>query len=322
MRDIAGSSAGSGVKFKKYVPVGLIIALAAALANILWITLFSRLGSDSRHFYPLFWSYKAILNGSVESLIENIGNIILFIPIGVIAALYFHFNIKKSLLIGLAVSLLIESSQWFFWLGAFEIDDLLNNTIGACIGAVLINRTRFGELVRQQIQDKTRSLCTMACILVLLIGIPLGHQELKKFEMKRLASLNNREDGAINLLVLSSDPVYIGQTDVNVLYNADGSILIAGESSSRAWIQISRFILPSGVYVLEGLPRLEKHTVGLELAIYDNKQQKYVMLGHEVGASDSLEFELQQTSKMEVLISIYPDWKGSVLARPVIYQGE
>ena len=300
----------------------MITASAAALAVVLWITLFSRFGSDSRHFYPLFWSYKAILNGSVESLVENIGNIILFIPIGLIVALYFRLTIKKSFLIGLAVSLLIECSQWFFWLGSFEIDDLLHNTVGTSIGAALINRTHLGEVLRKQIQNKIRSLCAMACILVLLIGLPMGYRQLRKFEMRRLASLNNREDGTINLLVLSPYPVYMGQTAVNVSYNSDGSILIAGESNSRAWIQISRFTLPAGAYVLEGMSGLDKHTVGLELAVYDNKQQKYVMLGHEVGTIDSLEFELQQTSKLEVLISIYPCWEGSVLARPVIFQEE
>lgn len=309
------------MKVKKYIPACLTIALADALAIILWVTLFSRHGSDSRHFYPLFWSYKAIMNGSVESLVENIGNIILFIPIGVIALLFFHISIKKSLLIGLAVSLSIECSQWFFWLGSFEIDDLLHNTIGTCIGAALIKRSRLGKLLQQQIQDKTRSLCTMVCILILLIDLSLGYRGLKGVEMRRLASLNNREDGAVNLLVLSPNPVYIGQTDVSVSYNADGSILISGESTSRAWIQISRFTLPAGSYVLAGMSGLEKHTVGLEIAVFDNEQQKYVMLGHEVGKIDSLEFELKQTSKMEVLISIHPDWEGSVLARPVIYQG-
>ena len=322
MRDIEGSSERFDVKFRKYLHTGLIIAFAATLAVILWITLFSRLGFDSRHFYPPFWSYKAILNGSVESLFENIGNIVLFFPIGAMVALYFHFSIKKGLLIGLAVSLLIECSQWIFWLGSFEIDDLLHNTVGACIGAAFINRTRLGGVLRQQLQDKTRSLHAMACILFLLIGLFLGYQQLRVLEMRHLASLNNRADGAVNLLVLSHDPVYIGQTEVSVSYNTDGSIQIAGGSNSRAWIRISSFTLPAGAYVLEGMSGLEKHTVGLELAIFDTEQQKYVMLGHEVGAIDSLVFELKQTSKMEVLISIYPDWEGSIIARPVIYRGE
>ena len=298
-----------------------VVSLAASIALVLWLTLFSRIGSDSRYFYPPFWSYRAILNGSGKALVEDIGNIILFIPIGVTLVVILRFDVKKSLLVGFTLSLIIESCQWFFWLGSFEIDDLIHNMIGAGIGAALINHTEFGEWFSQQIQDKAKSLCTMACILILLMGLSLGYHGLKGFEMRRLASLNNREDGAVNLLVLSPDPVYIGQTNVIVTYNADGSILIAGESDSRAWIHISRFTLPAGAYVLEGMSGIEKYTVGLELAIYDNKQQKYVMLGHEVGAIDTLEFSLQQTSKLEVLISIYPNWEGSVLARPVIYQG-
>lgn len=44
------------------------------------------------------------------------------------------------------------------------------------------------------------------------------------------------------------------------------------------------------------------------------------MVGHEVGAIDRLDFELDEQSKMEVLISLYPGWEGSVTAHPVIFR--
>ena len=65
---------------KKVLHVVIILALAGMLVLILWLTVFSRLGRESRHFYPPFWSYKAILNGSGKALIEDVGNIILFFP--------------------------------------------------------------------------------------------------------------------------------------------------------------------------------------------------------------------------------------------------
>ena len=307
------------MKFRKYVPHVVIVLLPVAIAAILWLTIFSRLGSDARHFYPPFWSYRAIVHGSGTIFFQNIGNIILFIPIGMIAALFFRQNIKQSLLIGFALSFIIECCQWFFWLGSFEFDDLLHNTLGAGVGAFLVDRTAIGEWLKQQVRNKKRSLKVIICLTVLLIALPLGYQGIKIQEMKQLAAMNDK-DGMENLLVLMPDPRYIGQSDVSIVYNSDGSVLIEGESKGRTWIQIARFSLSCGKYYMEGLTGLQKNTVGLELAVFDNEQNKYVMIGHEVGAVDRLDFELQETSKMEVLISLYPGWEGSVTARPAIFR--
>lgn len=307
------------MKFRKYVPRFLIVLLALVITAILWMTLFSRLGTDARHFYPPLWSYRAIVHGNETVLLQNIGNIILFIPIGVIVALFLRLEAKKSLLIGLVFSLAIECCQWLFLLGSFEFDDLLHNTLGAGIGAFLVDRTTIGEWLKLQVGDRKKNLRVMACLTALLIALPLGYQGIKVQEMKRQAALNNR-DGMENLLVLRPDPRYIGQSDVNVIYNSDGSILIEGKSENRAWIQIARVSLSPGQYYFEGLSGIQKNTVGLELAKFDNDQNTYVMVGHEVGAIDKLDFELNEKSKMEVLISLYPGWEGSVTARPTIFR--
>lgn len=309
------------MKFRKYVTHVLIVLLAVATAAILWLTLFSRLGTDARHFYPPFWSYRAIARGSWTVSFQNIENIILFVPIGVIAVLYLKVNIKQSLIIGLALSLVIECCQWFFWLGSFEFDDLIHNAIGAGLGAFLIQRTAIGKRLRVQIRNPKRNVSVLSCLVALFIALPLGYQGIKVQEMRELASLNDK-DGMENLLVLMPDPRYIGKTDVSVIYNSDGSVLIEGKAERRAWIQIARFKLLPGHYYLEGLSSLQEKTIGLELAVFDYGQDKYVMIGYEVGVVDRLDFELQQTSKMEVLISIYPGWDGSVTARPAIFRDD
>ena len=58
--------------------------------------------------------------------------------------------------------------------------------------------------------------------------------------MKHLASLKDREDGARNLLVLSPEPKYIGETDFSVAY----------QSVNRAWIEIGRVALDPGTIAL------------------------------------------------------------------------
>lgn len=57
---------------KRWKTTFVIVALAVSIAIVLWLTLFSRLGSESRSFYPPFWSYRAILNGNGKALLENI----------------------------------------------------------------------------------------------------------------------------------------------------------------------------------------------------------------------------------------------------------
>ena len=305
---------------KKWQNALIIFFLAVLIALILWLTLFSRLGSDSRHFYPPFWSYKAILNGSGKALLEDIGNIVLFIPIGVAATLFFRLDAKRILLIGFIVSLLIECFQWVFWLGSFEFDDLLHNTIGAGIGLILIRKTAIGVRLQQLIRNRRANLKVLCCLVNLLIALMLGYHGIKTIEMNRLAALNDREDGVKNLLVLNSDPKYIGHTDFNITYNSDGSILIDGQSDNRAWIEIGRVTLESGTYSFSGLSGVNEKTVAIELEYYDTGKKNYIRLTPDVGAIEQVLFSIETTTKVRALIGIYSGAEGEYLARPAIYR--
>ena len=285
---------------------------------ILWLTLFSRLSSDSRHFYPPFWSYRAILNGSGKALLEDIGNIVLFFPVGLAIALFFRFSVKQSLLIGFCLSLIIESCQWFFWLGSFEIDDLLHNTIGAGIGAVLVAHTSFGEKLK--LRSQIKSFIALIVLVTIIISSGFTYQGMKWQKMKMLAALNDREDGTKNLLILSPDPVYIGQTDISVAYQSDGSILIEGSSDNRAWIEIGRVKLEPGTYSFSGLSGVEENTIAIKLEYFNTEQENYIRLAPDVGQIDEALFCLDTNTKVRALISIFQEAEGSYFARPVIYR--
>ena len=136
---------------------------------------------------------------------------------------------------------------------SFEIDNLLHNSIGAGIGAVIAQRTSLGQRVKEQIVDKKKSILTFVAVVDLIIAMGFGYQGLKLQEMKRLAATNNGKNEEINMLILSPDPVYIGETDFNVSYNSDGSVLIEGTSDNRAWIEIGKVTLEAGMYSFSGL---------------------------------------------------------------------
>ena len=76
-------------------------------------------------FQPLFWELQ---NGMWSDIRLNI---LLFIPLGLLIGGW------RGLLIGFCLSCGIEMVQYFGRLGYCELDDILNNTIGAGIGAGL-----------------------------------------------------------------------------------------------------------------------------------------------------------------------------------------
>lgn len=90
-----------------------------------------------------FHSYAAVWNGeTTEILRSNFMNVVLFYPLGLL--LYaglperWAFGLRLLLigLLGMAVSAGIECCQYFFCLGAAEIDDVIHNSLGAVLGAL------------------------------------------------------------------------------------------------------------------------------------------------------------------------------------------
>ena len=102
---------------------------------ILWITLFSRRPMETRIFRGLFWEIEM---GYWNNIIQNI---LLFIPLG------FLIGGKRGIIAGVLLSIGIELTQYIAVLGYCELDDVLNNTIGAAIGALLYKK--FGKRIEQ-----------------------------------------------------------------------------------------------------------------------------------------------------------------------------
>lgn len=77
---------------------------------------------------------------STETLEGIVLNILLFVPLGYMLPCIFP-KLQKALwgvvLIGLFCSLLTETVQLVTHLGWFDLDDLLNNTIGCILGVIL-----------------------------------------------------------------------------------------------------------------------------------------------------------------------------------------
>lgn len=116
-------------------------------------TVFYRTTSELRKydFHP-FWSYKAIQDGRADLLPENIMNVIVFIPIGMIlgsllrvnygSRLRVHGSWFVALMIGCGISVTIEALQFCFMRGFSEVDDVMHNTLGCILGFMIVNGFR------------------------------------------------------------------------------------------------------------------------------------------------------------------------------------
>ena len=91
----------------------------------------------------LFQGYLPILEGGhwFRFIYLFVGNIIWFVPLG--AYLQYQKKFKKIgtiVLLGFFLSLTIESLQYVFGTGYSELDDLILNTVGAWLGALLCKK--------------------------------------------------------------------------------------------------------------------------------------------------------------------------------------
>ena len=116
----------------KFVKWALI---AGYIYFILMQTVLFRSPRPEPIFQQLFWELQNRMWADTRL------NILLFIPLG------FLIGGWKGLLIGFCLSCGIETVQYFGRLGYCELDDILNNTIGAGIGAEL------NVLIRKSIGD-------------------------------------------------------------------------------------------------------------------------------------------------------------------------
>ena len=105
-------------------------------------TVIFRTPGETRHydFHP-FWSYDRS-----DLLIENIMNVIVFIPVGMIlgSLLRVKGSWLVALLIGCSISVTVEALQFFFMRGFSEVDDVMHNTVGCVIGFGVYAIGRYG----------------------------------------------------------------------------------------------------------------------------------------------------------------------------------
>lgn len=137
------------IRSKKKIRFVFKLLLILYLAALAYVCLFSEpLGRQvtDGHRYNLipfreisrFYTYKEVV-GFSSFMLNLFGNILVFIPFGFILPI---IRIRKRKLFDVILSifllsLTIETIQLFLRVGAFDVDDLILNTMGGVIGYIL-----------------------------------------------------------------------------------------------------------------------------------------------------------------------------------------
>lgn len=121
---------------KKGLRYSSILPLIEYVFLLFCSTVIYRIVGEIRQYdFQPFWSYKAIQEGREDLLAENIMNVVVFIPVGLLICIAFkQMTWWKVLLIGCGISVTIETLQFLFKRGFSEVDDVMHNTVGCLLG--------------------------------------------------------------------------------------------------------------------------------------------------------------------------------------------
>lgn len=141
------------------------------LVLLIWIVLFKMAMRveqlpDLRGVNVIPFAQSAIANGQID-LDEILGNVIIFIPLGVYFSLLRPRStwIKRGFMV-FGISLAIEVLQYVFAIGASDITDLLMNTLGGLLGIGFYHCIKL--VLKGKTQDFFNRLAMIASVLTVV----------------------------------------------------------------------------------------------------------------------------------------------------------
>lgn len=138
-------------------------------------------GQRSINLIP--YSEPLILNGKAD-FGELILNVLIFVPLGLYAGILFEkWNSAKKVALFSFISFLLEVSQYILGIGAFDITDIINNTLGATIGFIIYQAIQKGFKDRLKTQKFVNILALAGTIFIFSFLLFLKISRLWIFRM-------------------------------------------------------------------------------------------------------------------------------------------
>lgn len=297
------------------------ILIGFSVSIILFFTLLNRNASFVRGLLSPGWTIHEIALGNRNTLIESLENILLFIPFGLFLSRFKNIKFLTVFFIGLSFSVIIELTQFIFYLGWSEIDDVVYNTLGMIIGYIFTRLFGFSVLF---LNINLKSLIailmtTVVCTSLVFVGLKI-YEINKAIHLKKFAAMSDMDENTPNLLILNGKNGIVAETDIEVSYNKNGTLSICGSSDLRTWFLISEFELEPGKYFFTGLQNVDDYTVALELEFYSEEEDNYIRFTPDIGPIDSYEFEIDKITAFRAYIGIYECSDINLIAAPALYK--
>lgn len=153
------------------------VLFAVYLIALFWILVFklgvhfSYMGNE-RSINLIPFSEPVILNGRID-FGEMIMNVLIFIPLGIYVGILFkRWIIGKKLFLFFLIRLTCEVVQFILAIGAFDITDLINNTLGGTIGLMIyigIEKVFKNSVKAQKFINTIATIGTISIILFLFL---------------------------------------------------------------------------------------------------------------------------------------------------------
>lgn len=122
------------------------VYIAALVYFLFFAEMLGRDAAERTYHYNLvlfkeigrFWIYRRQL-GFAAVFLNLFGNILIFMPFGFLVPIMRRRlrGFFRVVLLGFGLSLVVESVQLVTKTGSFDVDDLLLNTLGACLGNLI-----------------------------------------------------------------------------------------------------------------------------------------------------------------------------------------
>ena len=115
---------------------------------------------------------ELILNGKF-AFSQIIMNVVIFVPLGIYAGILFkRWIIGKKFFLFFLISLICEVSQFILGIGASDITDIINNTLGGIIGLMIykgIEKTLKNSVKAQKFINIIATIGTILMLSLLLL---------------------------------------------------------------------------------------------------------------------------------------------------------
>jgi glycopeptide antibiotics resistance protein len=154
-----------------------IVLFIVYLIALVWILIF-KLGvhfsymGNGRSMNLIPFGESVIRNGEID-FGEIIMNVVIFVPLGIYTGILFRSWITgKKLFLFFLISLITEGFQYVFKVGAFDITDIINNTLGGIIGLMIytgIEKVFKNSVKAQKFINIIATIGTIAMILFLFL---------------------------------------------------------------------------------------------------------------------------------------------------------